>query len=395
MSQKLINLNSDLKQLRDEGYEIEIRQGYLLIHSIPYVNSDGQVDQGTLVSELSLTGDLTIKPNTHVAYFQGNFPCSKEGNPLEQIRHQSVSQTLAAGIDIDHSFSNKPSAGYANYHEKMTQYIKIISHPARALNNDVDPKTFKPIENTTDESVFRYVDTASSRAGIQAVSEKLASQRIAIVGLGGTGAYVLDFVAKTPVSEIHLFDADNFQSHNAFRTPGAASLDDLRQDKAKVAYLAEIYARMRSGVIAHPQMVTRETISELDGFDYIFLCVDEGRCKKTVIDAMATTDTVLIDVGMDVQLVEQTLLGTCRVTTCTKSKNKHVFRRISMSENVGAGEYASNIQIVELNALNACYAVIKWKQLSGFYQDLEHEYNLTYSTNCALLETNEKFDGYK
>ncbi len=64
-----------------------------------------------------------------------------------------------------------------------------------------------------------------------------------------------------------------------------------------------------------------------------------------------------------------------------------------MGEAVARGEYASNIQIAELNALNACLAVIKWKQLSGFYQDLEHEHHLTYSTNCALLDTDEKDDG--
>ena len=33
------------------------------------------------------------------------------------------------------------------------------------------------------------------------------------------------------------------------------------------------------------------------------------------------------------------------------------------------GEYRTNIQIGELNALNACMAVIKYKQLLGFYSD--------------------------
>ncbi|WP_318271316.1 ThiF family adenylyltransferase [Sphingobacterium cellulitidis] len=46
---------------------------------------------------------------------------------------------------------------------------------------------------------------------------KLERQKIAIIGLGGTGAYILDMVAKTPVKEIHLFDGDSFDQHNAFR----------------------------------------------------------------------------------------------------------------------------------------------------------------------------------
>ncbi len=391
MSQKLINLNEDLRRIRDEGFEIELSKGYILIHSVPYVNESRELKLGTLISELSLSGDMTIKPQTHVIHFQGEFPCSQDGSPIQQIRHNSGRAVLADGIYADHSFSNKPSGGYEDYHAKITQYIKIISHPAKALDNNVDPRTFKAIAATPDESVFKYVDTASSRAGIQAVSEKLASQRIAIVGLGGTGSYVLDFVAKTPVKEIHLFDADDFQSHNAFRAPGAASIDDLHQGKGKVNYYDQIYSRMREGIIAHPQMILQENVSDLEGFDFVFLCVDDGRCKKAVIDILSTTDTIIIDAGMDVQLVDQMLFATCRVTTCSKHKKDHIARRISMSQDIGGQEYASNIQIVELNALNASLAVVKWKQLSGFYQDFEYEHHLTYSTNCALLETDEKY----
>lgn len=391
MSQKLINLNADLKRLRDEGYEVEIRKGYILINSVPYVNTSQKVMLGTLVSELCLSGDLAVAPQNHVVYFQGDFPCSQEGKPIEQIRHSSHRQILAGGIEVNHSFSNKPGGGYADYHAKLTQYIKIISHPANAIENTADPRTFRPIQAEPDESVFKYVDTASSRAGILAVSEKLMSQRVAIVGVGGTGAYILDFVAKTPVREIHLFDADDFLSHNAFRSPGAASLEDLREKKRKVEYFYQKYSRLREGIIPHPQMISKETVLQLDGFDYVFLCIDDGCCKKTVMDTLTTTETIVIDTGMDVQLVEQMLWATCRVTTSSSSKNDHITRRISMSQDQEEAEYSSNIQIVELNALNASLAVIKWKQLSGFYQDFEHEYHLTYSTNCALLETDEQY----
>ncbi|MDL2316664.1 ThiF family adenylyltransferase, partial [Desulfovibrio sp. OttesenSCG-928-A18] len=271
MSQKLINRSPDLKRLRDEGYEIEIRAGHILTHAIPYVNANKQIQFGTLVSELSLAGDTTVKPSTHVIYFKGEFPCSHQGVPIEQIRHTSSKQKLAAAIDVDHSFSNKPSAGYKDYYEKITQYAMILSHPAKALDGDADPRTFKAIAESDDNSVFKYVDTASSRAGIQAISEKLSPQRIAIVGLGGTGSYILDFIAKTPVQEIHLFDEDNFLSHNAFRAPGAASFEDLCQARKKVDYFAEIYSRMHSGVVAHPQKITKENALDLAGFDYIFL----------------------------------------------------------------------------------------------------------------------------
>ena len=40
--------------------------------------------------------------------------------------------------------------------------------------------------------------------------------------------------------------------------------------------------------------------------------------------------------------------------------------------------YSHNIQIAELNALNAALAVIKWKKLAGFYVDLEGEHFTVY-----------------
>jgi hypothetical protein len=76
---------------------------------------------------------------------------------------------------------------------------------------------------STDDSVFRHIDTASARAHIVAITEKLKVSKIAIVGVGGTGSYVLDHVARTPVREIDLFDRDHFLQHNAFRSPGAPS----------------------------------------------------------------------------------------------------------------------------------------------------------------------------
>ena len=95
-----------------------------------------------------------------------------------------------------------------------------------------------------------------------AISAKLAPLRIAIVGLGGTGSYVLDLVAKTSVREIHLFDDDLFLQHNAFRAPGAASLDDLRRQLTKVQYLHDLYSKMRSGSFLIPSVsMTRTFIS--------------------------------------------------------------------------------------------------------------------------------------
>ena len=81
--------------------------------------------------------------------------------------------------------------------------------------------------------MFCYTDTASSRAEIGVVSAKLKGGAVGIVGLGGTGSYILDLVAKTPMAEIHLFDGDKLLQHNAFRAPGAPSIETLKEAPLK------------------------------------------------------------------------------------------------------------------------------------------------------------------
>ena len=79
----------------------------------------------------------------------------------------------------------------------------------------------------------------------------------------------------------------------------------------------------------------------------------------------------------------------CRVTSVTPTKNDHVAKRISMADRDEEDAYSQNIQIADLNALNAVMAVIKWKKMCGFYADDEGEHHSTYSTSMNLLTSDE------
>ena len=66
MSRLLISRNPELQQLIDEGFEIEIRAGHLLVHAVPYANSKQEVAYGVIVSELTTaTPDVLARPSTH------------------------------------------------------------------------------------------------------------------------------------------------------------------------------------------------------------------------------------------------------------------------------------------------------------------------------------------
>ncbi|MPN63023.1 hypothetical protein SDC9_210777 [bioreactor metagenome] len=93
-----------------------------------------------------------------------------------------------------------------------------------------------------------------------------------------------------------------------------------------------------------------------------------------------------VDVGMGLELVDGTLGGILRVTTSTPDKREHVHQgRVSFAGSKEENIYSSNIQVADLNALNAVMAIIKWKKLKGFYRDLEREYHSTYTTDGNML----------
>lgn len=386
MLHQLINHSPDLRRLWDEGLEIEIKDGYLLVHRVPYINSDKEIKYGTLVTTLNLAGDVTVKPETHVVYFIGEYPCNKDGTIIKPIKHESVTRNIGTNITVNHSFSNKPQNGYADYYEKIMRYVEIISAPAKSKDNSVTERTFKIIEPDDSESVFNYTDTNSTRAEINTISQKLENQKVAIIGLGGTGSYTLDLIAKNHVKEIHLYDGDTFLQHNAFRSPGAPTIEKLKERISKTDYFKEIYSNMHRHVISHDKYIDSTNIEKLAGMDFIFLCLDKGKPKKIIVDYLEKTDVQFIDVGMGLHKIDDQLIGIVRITSSTKAKRDHIKDkgRISFSDD-SDNEYSKNIQIAELNALNAALAVIKWKKLYGFYQDLEKENFTTYSINVSQL----------
>ncbi len=391
MSNTPIARSADLTRLRNEGYNIEVREGFLLVKDVPYVNSRRDVLRGTLVCKLDLAGDVTTLPSTHAAFFAGDHPCDQNGAPLSKIVTGSNRHELAPGVTVDHSFSAKPAEPYPDFHEKVFRHVLILSGPARAISPGVTAQTYAPVAATAEDgTVFNYVDTASSRAEIGLVQKKLELGKIAIVGVGGTGSYVLDLVAKTPVREIHLFDGDTFLQPNAFRAPGAPSIEDLQKRPRKVIYLREIYSRMRRGIVAHEKALDASTASELRDMDFVFLCIDGGPAKAAIVAEVLDAGVPFVDTGMGVELIDGALSGVLRLTTGTRVMSEHIKQRVPLAAAGGDNEYAKNIQIADLNALNAALAVIRWKKLFGFYADLESEHHCSYTTDGNVITNLEK-----
>jgi hypothetical protein len=63
---------------------------------------------------------------------------------------------------------------------------------------------------------------------------------------------------------------------------------------------------------------------------------------------------------------------------------------MSLGADGGNNLYSTNIQVGELNALNAMLAVIRWKKMYGFYRDASKDHYTGYSiaTNDIVTESN-------
>lgn len=381
----------DLDRLVADQFCVEIRGGYLLVHDVPYVTSDKEVRRGTIA--MSLDRGSGGGPATHVAEFAGDAPCDHEGRPFGFIIG-SQRRDLGSGIVVDHRLSGKRHgiAKYTDFFDKVESYVRDLESAAVRLQPGVSARTGRVVDPPIDGGPFLYEDTASSRAGIGAATDKLRLAKVAIVGLGGTGAYILDAVAKTPVMEIHLFDQDFFLQHNAFRAPAAASRELLADVPRKVDRYTDMYSVMRTGVVPHPYHVTSDNVSELDEMDFVFLAVDGGAAKQPIVAALESRGVSFIDTGMGLEELGGSIGGQLRVTTSTPAERDQLHKHVSLADVEVDDDYNRNIQVSDLNMLNAALAVARWKKLVGFYRDYDSEHHRVYVLDGNSI-VNERLPG--
>lgn len=387
MSTTLISRSPDLARLRDEGFDIEVRGAHLVMKNVPYVAPGRVVKRGIIASPLNLAGDVAAPPSDHTVRFAGERPCKADGSHFEALVNSKVDERVGKDLTLNFSFSAKPEGkrSYSDNYEKFKKYANILTAEARAIDPDVTAAVFEVTPTAEEESVFHYTENASALAGITEVARRLEDEIVGIIGLGGTGAYILDLVAKAPVRRIDLFDGKVFSQHNAFRAPGAPSVEILRARMLKVEYYADIYSQMHRHITPHGHHIDAATVCKLDGMTFVFVCVDDGPSRRLIVEALEVRGLPFIDVGMGLELAEGNLSGTLRTTLSTAADRTTPRSRIPTASLNGNDLYNRNIQVADLNSLNASMAVIRWKKLRGFYADGLMEPTSSYTIDTNLL----------
>ncbi|MDO3578557.1 ThiF family adenylyltransferase [Ralstonia pseudosolanacearum] len=394
MSQKLVSHNEDLQRLIEKGYAVAFDGPHLIVRDIPYLDAAGSLHWAAFVAKLVFVDEVHVVQEDHQVYFSGGVPHNMDGTPVQNLAGGPHTLTLSKNSEdvvVQRSFSNKPRSTdkFENFFDKIESYVALIAGPAMS-RHDVTPYTFRIVETEQEPSVFKFQDTLTSRAEITELSRKFAEEVVAIIGLGGTGSFVLDYIVKTPVKEVRAFDLDPFHVHNAFRSPGR--LIDSELGKSKTEVYADRYDNFRHGLVLRPKMLDSTSASDLQGVTFAFVCVDKGSARAEVFPMLIEKGIRFIDVGMGPSLSKQgPIKGMLRTTYFPPGKAEDVLASSHVEmQDAPEDVYRSNIQIAELNALNAAIAVIRFKQLCGFYVGDVEENNFLFDIRDMKIASNGK-----
>lgn len=382
MFQKLVNRNPDLARLVDRGFAVAFDSNCLIVRDIPYLDADHALQWGAIVTKLEFIDKEKVVQDDHQIYFAGSHPHQLDGIAIANLGGGEAKIPLSeahSDVVVQRSFSNKPkeTGKFADFFEKIESYVSIISGPAIELH-DVNPYTFRCDETFHLDSIFKFHDTLTTRADIGDLNSVFSNEVVAIIGLGGTGSYLLDFLVKSPVAEVRGFDGDGFHVHNAFRSPGRLDEGELGLKKADV-YRGR-YENFRHGLNLEATYIDEASAEALTGVTFAFVCIDKGSARALIFDLLIELGIPFIDVGMGLKRKDGPLSGMMRVTYFSLEDGKHMRER-GLAELSDAPDnlYRANIQIGELNALNASLALIKYKQIRGFYASDEASNHLLFS----------------
>lgn len=371
MSNPPIDPDDPIGRLVADGYDIVLQNGHLVVRRLPYLSPSGLRRDGQLVLPVNVVGSVITDATDHRIWFAGEEPRDDAGAALGSPDPHD----FGVGERADFMMSFKPPGDlYASVYEKIRQYAHILRNAAWQTDPTITDTPGGSYQIVPDNLPLVYPDTNATRAGLITLNTLFRGHTVAIVGVGGTGSYILDQVAKTWVDQIILIDGDKFETHNAYRAPGAAALAVVLTRPNKAEYFAAEYSRMHTGITAHPVALTAENLHLLEGATFVFLAAADAESRPTIMQWLHARNVPFIDVGMSFREGERGLTGIAKVAAYLPGDESPLPPTPDIPP--GKDDYRSNIQLAELNALNAVLTVIRWKRYLGFHAT-HQESNMT------------------
>ena len=266
--------------------------------------------------------------------------------------------------------SRKPfDRGYRDYGEKILAYVRLIARETGSnwKRESAGSGVVKQGNNLVDQ------ETGLTRSAIGDMDSHFREEKLAVIGAGGTGGFVVDMIAKCNVASIDIYDDDVVSQHTQLRWPGVVNRLVVEEHSNKAEYLARVYAsRTNKNIRGHALRVDRQNISLLRERTMVFVAIDRGKDRREILTGLTDLGVDFIDCGIDLQRAGDGLTASARIVRSapgdSREKRSTIVER-TPDRDIGEGIYEAAIQTAEINALNATLAVIAWKQGIGFYKD--------------------------
>jgi molybdopterin/thiamine biosynthesis adenylyltransferase len=384
---ELASHNPYINELDEIGYHVDFVGGYFVIYGLPYLDQEGGLKYGDWASPVDLNGAVIDVPkNNHQAWWRGGRPHDGSKHVL-RLGGGLARVTVTQDLITDLSFSFKlqedgVNRDYRSFEEKVRTYLDTITTPAMQAHPEATPFRGIQVKAAAQGTPLRYPDTMSARYHMNDISLLLKGKKVAIIGLGGTGSYILDFIARTHLARIALFDDDIVHVHTIFRIPGfiPGAIGGFKVDA-----LARQYGEWHAGLEPVPERITAENIERLSTFDFVFVSVDDGPARLLIVDWLTAQGIPYVDCGMGLERSVVGLSGFVRITGADRKSFEDNVNTVRLpTENAKDGEYRRQAQITELNALNAALAVIRFKQHFKLLDRLDEA--TSYIFDSAMLE---------
>ena len=359
------------------GFTVRVESDVLRAIRVPCLLAGGVVGTCTIEKSYDLASG---KPNDRIggAVHAVRITADEEhdgrvyhadGNPIES--YIDGDEKTWSNISI-----RKGSQGSPEEDESASD---LIHRYAKQIVGAVSAAGYSETASLVKRGPFKIPNTFEARAAVGPVQDRIRDQRITIIGLGGTGAYVLDLVAKTPVMEIHLLDSDDVNWHNFIRAPGAPTAEEIESRHKgrlrKVDYYYSKYASLREGI--HPHAARVDSPSTFGEFlsahpiDYAFVCIDQladgdSPRQDVVYCALSEAAVPFIDSGVSITLDDHAVRGV--VTTSAYAAGCVAWKEAIPNARVkGNVPGYRNVQLPEVNALAASLAVMEWRRRTEQY----------------------------
>lgn len=174
--------------------------------------------------------------------------------------------------------------------------VKVIGRPVKTVIPTSSPRG--PHQQTNQEEHARQILALSSHG-----QGRLSRTSVGIVGVGGVGSIVFEFLVRAGVQNITVVDDDLIERSNLSRILGSLP-EDAIEGRSKVEVMERLGQQVKPGATIKPikgSVLDLSVAKQLLDLDVLFSCTDTHSSRMVLSRICSQYLIPLIDMGVDIQ----------------------------------------------------------------------------------------------